>query len=915
MGPRFSIVIPCFNQGAFIDECLRSVEAQTLPAHEIIVVNDGSTDAWTVEQLEERCRAPVKLIHQENRGLAGARNTAIRHATGDWILPLDCDDQLEPNALESYAEAIAREPGIDIWYPDIVHFGVENDVWECASFNAWRQLWSNQMVCSSAIRRTVFDAGVVYNERMRQGYEDWEFYVHACCERDFAAKALGQAVFRYRRWGHSMLSDSNSNAAQIIEQLRSERPIFRDPTRLLSLKTRSAPYFAVAAQGPGLAEALAGQTERDYRIVDSSDRVLRDGDLSAFHGQLGAGLLVSLSDDGLSKALSADPFLLEKAARIHALHTPGLMWLVTERPTAAYPGFLVEKPTGNALAVVISTRHLFERPHLPRSADGFVADLERHLEGNLPGTSLFVIAGPDTIPGGIPAPQPRARPVPPPSQAPEDGAADRTERLALLGLGMSKFVRGVIGPAWHDKLLSSGLLRGLKHGVRNRDFSQLRGWASAWKPSLPRWHRAEAAALVATPEQRSGPFAPGVLERERERQQAWFIATEKPLLPSAPEAREALMVVVPWVIHGGVDRAIVDLLKGTRWMMAGLPCYLATTIPAMNAWSEEVLPHVDGVFSLHAFGSNDYSRALVDLAKRLGVRTVMIANSRAGFDALPSIRRELPGARVVVQAHNFEPDPVTRKPGGHVAYVASRYNNLVHGYTTISRKTAEVLQRTFYVSPSKVKVVYLGIDTARFVPAHRERFRPGERLEVLWLGRLSGEKDPILALKVAEEWKARHGSKDVHFRIVGGGPMVEEVRAYWERKRLGDLVDLVPPTEDPIPLYRDADCLMLTSKYEGTPVVVFEALAAGVVPLTAVSNSSMDEYLSPRSAYVVDAPQDPLAFVAALEKMEGDRDEARARAARALADSPRFDTSRYVRETLEVLFPNVPLAAPVRAAS
>lgn len=915
MGPRFSIVIPCFNQGAFIEECLQSVEAQTLAAHEVIVVNDGSTDVWTVQQLEQRCRAPVKLIHQENRGLAGARNTGIRHATGDWILPLDCDDQLEPNALESYAEAIAREPGIDVWYPDIVHFGVDNDLWECASFNPWRQLWSNQMVCSSAIRRTVFDAGVFYNERMRHGYEDWEFYIHACCERDFIAKSLGRAVFRYRRWGHSMLSDSNSKAAQIVEQLRSERPIFQDSAGLIRLKTRSAPYFAVAAQGPALVRALERQTLRDYRVVDASDRVLREGDLSAFQGQLGAGLLVSLSDEGLSQALLADPFLLEKAARIHSLHSPGLMWLVTERSAAAYPGFLVEKPTGIALAVVISTRHLFERPHLPRSGDGFISDLERHLEGNVPGSSLFVIAGPETLPGGVVAPQPRARPLPPPSLAPENGAPDNSERLALIGLGMSKFVRGVIGPAWHDRLLSNGVLRGLKSGVRYGDFGQLRGWVSAWRPSLPRWHRRVAASFSATPEQRSGPFAPGVLERERERQQAWFIATEKPLFPQAPQASEALLVVVPWIIHGGVDRAIVDLLRGVRRGLPQVPCYLATSIPAINAWSDETLPHLDGVFSLHAFGSNDYSRALVDLGKRLGVKTVMIANSRAGFDALPLIRRELPHVRVVVQAHNFEPDPVTRMPGGHVAYVASRYNNLVHAYTTISRKTAEVLQRNFYVSPGKIRVVYLGIDSRRFVPARRERFRPGERIEVLWLGRLSGEKDPILALRVAEEWKARHGVKDVHFRIVGGGPMADEVRKCWERMRLQDLVDLVPPTDDPVPLYRDADCLMLTSKYEGTPVVVFEALAAGVVPLTAVSNSSMDEYLSPRSAYVVDSPRDPLSFVAALEQMVGDREEAKARAARALADSPRFDTERYVQETMEVLFTELPLAPPVRAAS
>src|SRR5918995_6791294 len=99
-----TVVIPCYNQAHFLGEAIESVLSQSYKRFEIVVVDDGSTD----DTSEVATRYPrVRCIRQENRGLAGARNTGIRHCQGEYVVFLDADDRLLPEALE----AGVREPG------------------------------------------------------------------------------------------------------------------------------------------------------------------------------------------------------------------------------------------------------------------------------------------------------------------------------------------------------------------------------------------------------------------------------------------------------------------------------------------------------------------------------------------------------------------------------------------------------------------------------------------------------------------------------------------------------------------------------------------------------------------------------------------------------------------------------------
>lgn len=109
--PRISALVTCYNAAWCIERALDSVFAQTRPADEIIVTDDGSTDG-TPEQIERRYGSRVRLIRLPHRGLTPSRKAAIEAANGDWFALLDADDQWLPEKLERQATAIGRIHGV-----------------------------------------------------------------------------------------------------------------------------------------------------------------------------------------------------------------------------------------------------------------------------------------------------------------------------------------------------------------------------------------------------------------------------------------------------------------------------------------------------------------------------------------------------------------------------------------------------------------------------------------------------------------------------------------------------------------------------------------------------------------------------------------------------------------------------------
>jgi glycosyltransferase involved in cell wall biosynthesis len=111
MSPRFSVIIPAFNAAATLARAIESVRTQSRPAHEIIVVDDGSTDATA--EVARQFGDAVRLIQQPNRGVSVARNAGAVAATGDWMAFLDADDWYAPDRIQLHAEWIAEDATLD----------------------------------------------------------------------------------------------------------------------------------------------------------------------------------------------------------------------------------------------------------------------------------------------------------------------------------------------------------------------------------------------------------------------------------------------------------------------------------------------------------------------------------------------------------------------------------------------------------------------------------------------------------------------------------------------------------------------------------------------------------------------------------------------------------------------------------
>jgi len=108
-----SIVVPCFNDGRFLGDAIESAEANQSGNYEIIIVNDGSTDAGTLELLKTIESRGHQVIHQENRGLGFSRNVGIAAARGAYILPLDADNRIDFDVGNHYTSTHPASPFVN----------------------------------------------------------------------------------------------------------------------------------------------------------------------------------------------------------------------------------------------------------------------------------------------------------------------------------------------------------------------------------------------------------------------------------------------------------------------------------------------------------------------------------------------------------------------------------------------------------------------------------------------------------------------------------------------------------------------------------------------------------------------------------------------------------------------------------
>ncbi|MCI5123775.1 MAG: glycosyltransferase family 2 protein [Candidatus Electrothrix sp. AR5] len=201
---RVSVVIPCYNQGAFVDETINSVLVQTWQDFEIIVVNDGSTDPFTINHLQQLNFPKTRVLHTENQGLSSARNNGIREAQGEYILPLDADDRIGPTYLEQAVRLLEADPEVGIVYCKARFFGDRNSEWQLPEYSLEEMLLNNVIFCTSFFRRADWEDVGGFDPAMIYGWEDYDFWL-SLIERGRQVKRIPEILFYYRIRSDSML--------------------------------------------------------------------------------------------------------------------------------------------------------------------------------------------------------------------------------------------------------------------------------------------------------------------------------------------------------------------------------------------------------------------------------------------------------------------------------------------------------------------------------------------------------------------------------------------------------------------------------------------------------------------------------------------------------------------------------------
>lgn len=217
--PRVAVVVPCYNHGKFLPETLESIRAQTYPHVDVVVVDDGSTDAETLEALTAISDQGTRVIRQENQGLVAARNTGVRATDAEFFLPLDADDRIEPRFVESLLRPMLENPELGYCYSYARFFDAAEGVWECPVYDPRRLLVENLSTASAIVRREAYDQVGGYSADMIHGFEDWDFWL-ALLSVGYHGRLVPEPLFLYRKHADgSMLSHTQQHRSEMMHKM------------------------------------------------------------------------------------------------------------------------------------------------------------------------------------------------------------------------------------------------------------------------------------------------------------------------------------------------------------------------------------------------------------------------------------------------------------------------------------------------------------------------------------------------------------------------------------------------------------------------------------------------------------------------------------------------------------------------
>lgn len=214
-----SIIMPCYNDGQYIEEAVASLRAQTYAPLELILVDDGSDDSNTLKAINHLQFPHLKKLHTNHIGPSAARNHGIAAAQGKYILPLDADDKIEPTYVEKAVAILEEKQEIGIVYCYADFWGKRTGPWQLPEYTLKEMLLGNVIFTSAMFRKADWTEAGGYRTAMESGLEDYDFWL-SLLELGREVYQIPEVLFHYRIKAASRSTKFQSNMEGVQEAYR-----------------------------------------------------------------------------------------------------------------------------------------------------------------------------------------------------------------------------------------------------------------------------------------------------------------------------------------------------------------------------------------------------------------------------------------------------------------------------------------------------------------------------------------------------------------------------------------------------------------------------------------------------------------------------------------------------------------------